>query len=170
MDQWQNIRKAAAHRQRRLSMNNDGDDSYLAREATPQAFWEARCVGLEGSQVDAIFYSTGGNFHLHSYDSHVPEVREEFNRLATLLENDPFQDLDFNPGIARALIRQGRDNLQLTLDFCRRNQMDAFWSLRMNDFHDNWYPWFYSNLKREHPDWLLFRPEPVVGPAGTQHL
>lgn len=34
--------------------------------------------------------------------------------------------------------RYGRDNLQIQLDFCREQEMEGFWSLRMNDTHDSW--------------------------------
>ena len=160
MDNWKEVRKAAAHRRRRMIFNNDGDDVSQVREATPQAFWEARSLGLEDSYADSIFYSTGGNFHQHQYDSRVPEVRAELIRLGMM--NDPFEHGYLNH--ARAFIEQGRDCLQLTIDFCRKHKMEIFWSLRMNDIHDNWYPPAVSALKREHPELLLFRPEDIGKP------
>lgn len=66
--------------------------------------------------------------------------------------------------IAKALIEQGRDNLQLTIDFSRRNGLEVFWSLRMNDMHDNWYPNFYPKYKKEHPEFLIFQPPDIGKP------
>ena len=145
-------RRELTHRTRRVIMNNDGDDVFLAREATPESFWAERCSGLEGSHVDAVFYSTTINFALHSHDCRCAEVCDRVDEM--LLPRNH----------ARELISRGRDNLQLIVDFCHANAMEAFWSLRMNDTHDNWYPRMQSEFKRRHPECLLFQPGDVGRP------
>lgn len=157
MDHWKKARKAAAHRRRRMIFNNDGGDVFVGhiesgitkKDVTPQAFWEARCLGLENSHLDSIFYcTTTGSFNLHSHNSRVAE-------LFTASHPNVFPR-----NYASALIEQGRDNLQLVIDFCRKHGLEAFWSQRMNDTHDNWYPTLMlSAFKREHPELLLFHPE-----------
>lgn len=74
MNERTGIRKKAAHRRRRIILNNDGDDVFLARAANPEAFWTERCYGLEDSQVDSIFYSTSISFNLHTHNSKVAEL------------------------------------------------------------------------------------------------
>ena len=149
MDAWTKTRERAIARRRRIIMNNDGDDVFRAREATPESFLAERCSGLEGSHVDAIFYSTCVNFGVHSHDSRCAQIYD--------IEDEVICPRNH----AREFIRQGRDNLQMIIDFCRANGMEAFWSLRMNDTHDNWYPFFLMEFKRSHPELLLFQPSDV---------
>ena len=47
MDAWVKARKQATARQRRIIMNNDGDDVFSTPQATPESFWAQRCSGLE---------------------------------------------------------------------------------------------------------------------------
>ncbi len=142
----------AAWRRRRIIMNNDGDDVFSAPQATPESFWAQRCSGLEGSHVDAVFYCTTANFALHTHDSRCAEIY------------DVSDEILFSSSRALDFISQGRDNLQLVVDFCHANEMEAFWSLRMNDTHDNWYPALQSEFKRRHPEFLLFQPADVGRP------
>ena len=57
-----------------------------------------------------------------------------------------------------AFIRQGTDPLKIMTEFCRKNRIEIFWSMRMNDTHDassSWYgPVMMSRLKKAHPEWL----------------
>ena len=58
-DSWTAMRKKAAHQERRIIFNNDGDDAvYECKEATPEALLECRTTALAGTQVDTIFYCT----------------------------------------------------------------------------------------------------------------
>ena len=159
MDDWKKTRKAAANSRRRMIYNNDGDDVFgghnengiTKKNVTPQAFWEARCLGLEDSHLYSIFYCTTVSFNLHTHNSRVAELYT-----------------GSHPNLcsyAGAFIEQGRDNLELTIDFCRKHGLEIFWSQRMNDTHDNWYPSFFlSAFKREHPELILFRPEDIGKP------
>jgi hypothetical protein len=90
-------------------------------------------------------YSTLSNFNSCVHDSRVAEI-------------NTLQDPDLLPhNHVRELIAQGRDSLGLIVDFCRRNGLEVFWSARMNDMHDNWYPQFMTRFKREHPELRLWR-------------
>lgn len=147
MSDWAAVRKKAADRRRRVIFNNDGDDVFFALEPTPAAFLANRCIGLEGSQVDTIVYCTcAGGFDRYSHDSRVAQLFT-----ATI---EPVLPRNH----ARALIDQGRDNLTLVIEFCRANGLEVFWSIRMNDLHDCWYPCMLSDFKKDHPDLLLWRP------------
>jgi len=162
MDTWAKTRQQATWRRRRIIMNNDGNDTFSAPEATPESFWAQRCSGLEGSHVDAIFYCTTGNFAMHSHDSRCAKELYDVYDIPLgeagifVSSSSRSHHLDF--------ISQGRDNLQLIVDFCHANEIEAFWSLRMNDIHDNWYPSLQPEFKRRHPEFLLFQPEDVGRP------
>ncbi len=151
-NEWEKERKKVAHRRRRIIMNNDGDDAYTAPEATPEAFWAQRFNGLEKPHVDSIFYNTSmWSFNRHNYNSKIAELFAG-------------GDIDIPNNQARIFIDQGWDCLQLALDFCRKNRIEMFWSLRMNDIHDNWYPNMYSQFKKDHPQLLLFQPTDIGRP------
>ena len=85
VNNWKREREKAAWRQRRIILNNDGcdvckssrrhrDDNIVPAPDSPEAFWARRCTGLEGSQVDSIFYCTSGNFNQQNYDSRIAEL------------------------------------------------------------------------------------------------
>ena len=155
LDAWINRRKQAAQRRRRIIMNNDGDDAYgyglpPHADPTPEAFWSQRCTGLENTQVDSIFYNTCVAFNLHSHDSCVAEL--------CVIEDNVLESIWPRRCLVKHLIEQGRDNLQLIIDFCRAHDKEVFWSLRMNDIHDNWHPSLGPRFKKEHPELLMFQP------------
>jgi hypothetical protein len=137
-------RHAAAHRTRRIIMNNDGNDVFLSEAAgTPEGFLSQRCTPLVGSQVDALFYCTGV-FNLYSHRSDVSEL---------LTQGD--QGVK---SYARELIEQGRDTLELVLDFGHAHGLEVFWSMRMNDTHDSADPTLLCQWKKDHPEGLMGRP------------
>ena len=162
---WKQEREKAAWRRRRIIMNNDGDDvsAHISHRPvsasgtppdSPEAFWARRCTGMEESQIDTVFYCTGGNFNQHQYDTKIAELPDDGDGAG----------LYVHANYARAYIAQGRDCLQLIIDFCRRHGREVFWSLRMNDFHDNWYPAHYPRFKRDHPELLIFQPADIGKP------
>ncbi|MDO5566444.1 MAG: family 10 glycosylhydrolase, partial [Planctomycetia bacterium] len=61
---------------------------------------------------------------------------------------------------AKDLADQGKDVLQLMIDFSHANKLECFFSMRMNDTHDagstekKYHPLFPA-LKKEHPEWLV---------------
>lgn len=136
-------REAAAHRARRIILNNDGNDARGIREGepkTPESFLARRTTALAGSQVDAIFYCTGVfNFYTHKSDE--TELRGH---------SDEHQ-VDW----AWELTEQGTDSLTLITEFGHRHGMEVFWSIRMNDTHDSADGALLCQWKQEHPDYLM---------------
>jgi hypothetical protein len=157
MNDWLSVRKQAANRRRRVIFNNDGDDTLCyAEKATPESFLAVRSEGIQGTHVDTYAYSTLSNFTSCVHDSRVAEI----NRL-----QDPFI-LPHNH--VRDLIDQGRDSLSLIVDFCRKNNLEVFWSARLNDMHDNWYPQFVTDYKKAHPELRLWRDGDYGRPGDGQ--
>jgi len=140
-------RKKAARRQRRIIFNNDGCDlTHFCKEATPDALLDLRTTRLVGTQVDTVFYNTGGSFSLLRHNTKVGQIfacKEE----------------GFAKNKTQDFIDQGTDALQIMVEFCHRNNIECFWSMRMNDIHDSykaWYaPYIHPQLKRDHPEWLM---------------
>jgi glycerophosphoryl diester phosphodiesterase len=137
------VRRRAAHRRRRIIMNNDGNDARAPQPGTPrthESFLAARATPLVGSQVDAIFYCTG-SFGLYRHHS----------RLTELLKHGTHGDEDW----AWELRADGHDALATMTHFAHRSGMELFWSMRMNDTHDTKYPAVMSRWKQQHPEFLV---------------
>ena len=162
-------RKAARWRKRRLIYNNDGSDVYEAKsrhdvqmQFTKRSggqlrddFLNARSTPLVGTQVDSIWYCSclGGVMFSHH------------TKLSGFLGKE----------IPRELVdKYGCDNLQIQLDFCREHDIEAFWSVRMNDTHDSYPagPWRYglAPFKREHSEYMMGEPDDWERyPEGPRH-
>ncbi len=147
------VQRARLARRRRVIFNNDGCDAlyFPANQApTPANFLGVRTRPLLGSDVTTVSYCTissgFGNFTHRT-------------RVGSVLTRDmPFWKGHRN--ITRFLIARGTDPLALVVDFCRQNRLECFWSMRMNDTHDQSdrpgkpYPLF-PKWKRQHPEWLV---------------
>ena len=134
------LRKQAARRRRRLIFNCDAGNinPQECPVADPEVFLQARYTGLLGSSVDTIFCCTDLGFSNYSHHSSVSSTA-----------------CDWAPTIGE-FIEQGTDTLQMTVEFCRRNDIEVFWSFRTNDPHDSWTeegP--LSQFKKEHPEYLF---------------
>ena len=155
-DDFARQRQEMLNRERRVILNNDGCDVlyYPAdREITPENLLDLRTTPLAGSHVDTLFYctiSSGFGFFTHN------------TQVGSVLDRDVpghfGRDHQVNASVP--LIEQGTDSLQVMVDFCRENDMEIFWSMRMNDTHDGShrpeapYPLF-SPIKEQHPEWLM---------------
>ena len=96
----------------------------LVKEVTANEVLRHRTLPLLGSQVDSIFYCTlSSGFGLFTHNTKVGEV---FNKKVGIV---PYN-------ITRELIDKGTDPLQIMVEFCRKNGIEIFWSMRMNDTHD----------------------------------
>jgi hypothetical protein len=164
-------RKAARWRKRRIIYNNDGDEVREARQRhdvnwqlTTRSggdliddFLNARSASLVGTQVDSIWYSTCTSGVTFSHHTKVGEFS--------------------GVGISQELVdKYGRDNLRTQVDFSHENDMEAFWSLRMNDVHDSFPmgPRTWSRglglFKRDHPEYLMGEPADWEKyPTGPKH-
>ena len=144
-DDWLEVHREAANRRRRVMYNNDGDDVCLAAEPTPESILAVRTTGIEGTHVDTYVHSTLSNFTSCVHNSRVAELHT--TRDPSLLSRSNIQ----------TLIDQGLDSLTLIIDFCRAHGIEVFWSARLNDMHDNWYPWMMTEFKKKHLDLCLWR-------------
>jgi len=143
-DAFERQRREMLDRERRVILNNDGGDAVVkAREPTREGMLTARTIGLEDTHVDTIFYCTNrGTFSRHTHRS---EVSETFMRT----------DGRYERNVVPALLEQGTDPLQVMIDWCRENDVEIFWSERMNDGHDAGRPDMVSEWKRQHPECLV---------------
>lgn len=159
LEQLRDLRKQAAHRQRRVIFNNDGCDClYYPRnkKADAAGFLDQRTTPLAGTQVDAIAYCTISSGF--SNFTHRTKVGTLLTRSASEFEISPEMR-----NITQDLIDQGTDCLAAVLGFAHAHKMECFWSMRMNDTHDvahtPEHPYFlFPKLKYDHPEWLVGNP------------
>ena len=139
-------RKKMAQRRRRIVFNNDGDDlggfsddhlteatkKTKAMAATPEGLLKLRTTGLLGSQVDSIFYHSALGLKLHHGGGPYEEIYA-----APDLKGDNLRNR------INLLVNYGKDALDVMVDFCRKNDLEIFYSNRMNDMHD-----YYIDVRR----------------------
>ena len=139
-DSLESARKSAVDRQRRVIFNNDGDDLlHLDGPATAEKFLAVRTDHAAGTMVDSVFYFS----------------RRPISPLYTgAVTREPLA------GRLRDLARLGTDDLRLVIEASRERGMEVFWSMRMNDIHDNAKPESeVAQWKRDHRHLLMGRPE-----------
>ncbi len=140
-------RKAAAHRTRRIIVNNDGNDARGLKEGEQkdvEAFLARRTSPLAGSQVDTIYYCSGV-FNFYTQKSDETELRGHGDQ----------RKLDW----AWELTKLGTDSLTVITDFGHKHNMEVFWSMRMNDTHDSADGALLSQWKLSHPELLMGKKE-----------
>ncbi|MBT7303419.1 MAG: hypothetical protein HN849_28070 [Victivallales bacterium] len=159
-------RRKAAERPRRVWFNHDGCDAssfrkatLKGRKATPQDLLDVRTTPLAKTQVDTLSYCTissgFSNFTHRTSAGHllaVPSAQEG------------------RVNITQDLVDQGTDPLEVMVKFCHQNDMECFWSMRMNDTHDaGWRPGtghrLFPKLKEDHPEYLVgsYKNKPRYG-------
>ena len=139
-------RKRIAGRKRRLVMHSDG----MHMEEGKQALETYPCIfpHLPGTPVDTLTYS----------------LIHQFN-VARLYRSQVAQE--WPPGHVAEVYGDGPDGLEVYIDFCRKNDYEAFWAMRTNDTHDamdtehGWMRW-NSN------PWKQARTELLVGTREEQ--
>ena len=139
-DSLESARQAAVEGRRRIIFNNDGDDLlHLAGPATAEKFLSVRTDHAADTMVDSVFYFS----------------RRPISPLYSgAVEREPLA------GRLRDLARQGTDDLRLVIEASRKKGMEVFWSMRMNDIHDNAKPETeIAQWKRDHRHLLMGRPE-----------
>ena len=138
-DSLESARKAAVERQRRVIFNNDGDDLlHLDGPATAEKFLSVRTDHAAGTMVDSVFYFS----------------RKPISPLYTgAVTSEPLA------GRLRDLAREGTDDPRLVIEASRSQGMGVFWSMRMNDIHDNAKPESeIAQWKRDHRRLLMGGP------------
>lgn len=139
-DSLEAARQAAVERQRRVIFNNDGDDLlHLDGPATAETFLSVRTDHAAGTMVDTVFYFS----------------RRPISPLYTgATRSEPLA------GRLQELAREGADDLGLVIEASRKQGMEVFWSMRMNDIHDNAKPESeIAQWKKDHRHLLMGRPE-----------
>ena len=166
------VRKEMTHRKRRIIFNNDGDDfeghagkdnnrteESAAMTATPEGLLKLRTTALLGSQVDTIFYSSVYGLRLLYRDS-------AFKRIYEFPDRKP-KRREVGIRNCQALITNyGMDNLEVMIDCARKNDLEIFFSNRMNDNHDWYFPGFLSAIKVRHPEYTIGHAD--ANASGTQ--
>ena len=143
-DSLESARTAAVERPRRVIFNNDGDDLlHLAGPATAEKFLSVRTDHAAGTMVDSVFYFS----------------RRPISPLYTgAVGSEPLA------GRLRDLSQQGTDDLSLVIEASRRQGMEVFWSMRMNDIHDNAkHESEIAQWKKDHRHLLMGRPADKEG-------
>ncbi|MFO7906378.1 MAG: hypothetical protein R6U98_27220, partial [Pirellulaceae bacterium] len=116
-------------RRRRVILNNDGGDATVAREGLerPRDFLDVRTTPLfsrhADSHVDTISYCTSRNFGTFIHKTKVGTI--------LTAQSGPYEH-----NVVPALLEQGTDPLEVMADYCHENNVEIFWSMRMNDTHD----------------------------------
>lgn len=154
LEQLRAARKEASHRQRRVIFNNDGNEPiYNCTDTTAEGLLRHRTSPLLGSHVDSIFYCTwSSGFGMFTHDTKVGYVFKTKEDL-------------FSKNMITEMLAAGTDPLKVMVDFGKKNNIEIFWSLRMNDTHDaglsGYGPvMFRANpLKLAHPEWLISAPD-----------
>ncbi|MDO5580772.1 MAG: family 10 glycosylhydrolase, partial [Planctomycetia bacterium] len=139
--------------QHRISHNNDGCDAFYYpanKEATVQGFLERRAANLPKTGITTMTYTPqSAGFGLFTHKT----KKGEF-----LTWSD--ENTKGTKNIAKDLADQGKDVLQIMIEFSHKNNLECFFSMRMNDTHDaassekKYHPLF-PTLKKEHPEWLV---------------
>ena len=154
-------RKKTAQRKRRIIFNNDGDDfegsggpendrteESAAMTATPEGLLQLRTTALLGSQVDTIFYSSIHGMKLTFEDS-------AFNRIYEFPDRKPERRKVAVENCQALMANYDMDNLEVMIDCARQNGLEIFYSNRMNDNHDWYFPKFLSAIKVRHPEYTI---------------
>ena len=144
------LRKKAKERRRRLIYNNDGNDIFNSRHATPESFLAKRIVPALDTQVDSIFYCTGATT-LYDHDTDVAERSDDLHQAMDFSE-----PLSINRHANMHMLRRaGVDCLSLVTRRVHEAGLEVFWAHRVNDIHDNNTDWLLSKWKRAHPEYLM---------------
>ena len=147
-EELRQLRKKAVKRRRRIIYDNDGNDAlYECENATPEDLLKCRTTPLVGTHVDTIFYCTNACFGLFWHDTKLGEVLTSKKKS---LSNNKVQEF----------LAQGLCPLRIMVDYCHKNNMEIFWSMRINDIHDSvdkaWFgPIFFPQIKKDHPEYLV---------------
>ena len=135
-------RQHAAHRQRRVIFNNDGDDIWHKGANSVDNFLAVRHTPLLQTHVDSIYYSTTQSFNFFTHDTKVAEVFRS-------------KDGAFADNNLTTFLEQGTDGLRMSCEFAHQHGLESMWTLRMNDIHDAWTAPFRPMWKQQDPTRIM---------------
>lgn len=153
---------------KRIIFNDDGGDAAvlnsfknlsLSKEERIEKFLQTYLKNILGTKVTTIFYCTG-TVGLVIHTSKVASVLLHANT-TTWTNKTEQQNINLKERI---------DPLKVAIEFCRKNKLEIFWSLRMNDIHDSGddegekFIFKMNRFKQKHPKCLLgSNPWPTFG-------
>jgi len=135
---------------RRIIYNDDGGKMKNMTHSSIESYLSSRLARLEDTQVDSVFFCGHDDWAGAFYESEVDGV--ELRASSAL----------------RQLLCEGIDPMQETIDFCHQNNIDIFYSFRMNDIHDS-FSGNIGQLKQDHPEWLLGNKDRDHPPVDTSN-
>ncbi len=152
-EEYEQARETARNRDRRVIQDNDGDDMpYFIvdndkdGDIDKQDFWDCNFTGLIGTQTDTVVYCTWSS----GFSNFTHETK-----IGTIFERKDKKAIDFSNNKTRYFIDNYEDSLDMAVEFCRKNDIEIVWSMRMNDVHDRGYDQLFPPLKYNHPEWLM---------------
>ncbi len=147
------LRTQALNRKRAVIFNNDGCDAYLYPQRrlpfSIEKFLKLRTSPLKDSHVKTISYCTiSSSFGQFTHATKVGEFLTNTHKRKGRVNVTPeFAKLNTDP-------------LREVIKYAHANNMELFWSNRVNDTHDSGHrpgkPYErWSKLKQAHPEWLM---------------
>ena len=150
---WNRMKKKAINRKREIIHNNDGCDAlYYPRKlkVTKENFIKQRLINAKNTKVNTYSYCplSSGFGYLTSK-----------TKIGDQLLNDPPHAIN-KRNVTGELLKMGTDPVKIAEEFCRKNNLEFFISLRCNDTHDQSHhkdkPYFlFPPYKRKHPEYLM---------------
>jgi len=144
-------RRKAAHRQRRIIFNDDGEAAGLSEDQTMEEYLAAcvaqdryrafRFTGDVDTQVDSYFLCVGSTDRGPGERPDPPRMQDSQNLWFSAPEGE----------LPRSIDKLTRYYLEAT----REAGMEIFASFRMNDPHDAWQPRLSYPLKVQRPDLMV---------------
>jgi hypothetical protein len=101
---------------------------------------------LDDTHVDTVFWCDGAGGNTAYYASKVLELTGQ--RTGQV------------PPFLRRLIREGNDPPKVVVREAKRRGLSIFYSMRLNDVHDDFIPEELPSFKIQHPEWLIGRGHP----------
>ena len=146
-EELKKLRKEAANRRRRIVYNDDG--CHGPARNTAEQLLACRVKQVAGTQVDTICYCTGGG---GVFWAHQPKVGEVLG--AWVEEGHGEYVKQMRDGLI-AMKKVGTDPLAVVVDYGHKNNMEVFWSYRMNNPECTFATWGLSRRKRNNPDYVM---------------
>ncbi|MCP4645971.1 MAG: family 10 glycosylhydrolase, partial [bacterium] len=119
--------------------------------STREAFLAGRITGIEGTQCDAVFWCGHQCFGKCLYNTKVGDAYMRMDNVG--------HEVGFTRNVVPRLIEEGTDPLEVVVEHCHANGIEAFWSMRVNDTHDAGSSWAsphqFPQFKKDHPEYLM---------------
>lgn len=151
-DSFEAMRKKMLNRPRSVIWNTDGNDMVLYPRNLPltqEAFESVRLKYSENTRIDSVFYCP----HASAFGWFTTRKTHDFMTTQYRPPEAPVYNA------AADFAAKDTDALEMASAFCRRNGMEIFVSIRMNDTHDNRGPKppnaHFSLFKQQHPECLM---------------